>query len=293
MIPFVSIGLISFYSMDSILSNKVRTGYENNLAQVEKSLENTFSNLNHVSQQLAFEGTIGQEFDRLLSSSESFKRSQIMDQLKTQLSLVTFTNPNIGLIFYYFMSDKGIMFENYPVKDNFNLDELPLLAQYYGISYYGPHISNSRLDNQYVLSTLRKVDLPDRNDVYIYIESGLYLTQNLLSSDQSGNTVSHIILDNNGKIVYSELPNQYQMNDFFADKRSGTVSGSDKANYWFKIKSEQGWSIISMISKSKYDMEINRWYVQMAVFSLIFVMVALGLAVLLWKNAIQTSEEIR
>ncbi|MFC5469120.1 sensor histidine kinase [Cohnella suwonensis] len=283
MIPFVSIGIISFYSIDSILSNKVRKGYENNLAQVEMSLENTFSNLNHVSQQLAFEGTIGQQLGQLLSTREPFERSQITEQLKSQLSLVTFTNPNIGLILYHFTSDKSIKFENFPVKDDFDLDKLPLLAQYYGISYYGPHISNSRLDNQYVLSALRKVDLPDRDDVYIYIESGLHLTQNLLDSDQYGNAVSHLILDNNGRIAYTELPDQYRRNEIFADNRGGMMSGSDDANYWFKIKSAQGWSIVSIVSKTKYDMEINRWYVQMAVFSLFFVLIAFGLAVLLWK----------
>lgn len=283
MIPFVSISLISLLTMDSILSNKVRKGYENNLVQVKISFENTFSNLNHVSQQLAFEGTIGQQLNQLLFTREPFERSQITKQLKSQLSLVTFTNPNIGMVLYYFTSDKSIMFENFPVKDGFNPDKLPLLAHYYGISYYGPHNSNSRFDNQFVLSALRKVDLPDHDDVYIYIESGLHLTQNLLESNQYGNALSHLILDNDGRIAYSEIPDQYRRNEIFPDHRSGLVSGSDKANYWFKIKSAQGWSIVSIVPKTIYNKEIHRWYIQMAFFSFFFVLIASVLALLLWK----------
>lgn len=283
MIPFVSISLISLLTMDSILSNKVRKGYENNLVQVKISFENTFSNLNHVSQQLAFEGTIGQQLNQLLFTQEPFERSQITKQLKSQLSLVTFTNPNIGMVLYYFTSDKSIMFENFPVKDGFNPDKLPLLAHYYGISYYGPHNSNSRFDNQFVLSALRKVDLPDHDDVYIYIESGLHLTQNLLESNQYGNALSHLILDNDGRIAYSEIPDQYRRNEIFPDHRSGLVSGSDKANYWFKIKSAQGWSIVSIVPKTIYNKEIHRWYIQMAFFSFFFVLIASVLALLLWK----------
>ena len=283
LIPFVSIGLISFYSINSILTNKVKTGYENSLAQVESALENTFSNLNHVSQQLAFEGTVGQQLEQLLAGGYPFERSQIMENLKSQLSLITFTNPNIGLTLYYFAKDRSIQFENFPVKSDFQMDQLPLLAQYYGISYYGPHVSNNRFDNQFVLSALRKVELPSRNDGYVYIESGLHLTQNLLQGDPYGSGATHLILDNNGRIAYSELPEQYKRNAIFPDQRDGVTSGSDKSNYWFKIKSQQGWSIVSVIPKVVYDKELNRWYVQMQILALVFLLLAVFLAFALWK----------
>ncbi|WP_325050445.1 sensor histidine kinase [Cohnella endophytica] len=250
---------------------------------MEMSLENTFTNLNHVSQQLAFEGTIGQELNELLLSQKPFERSQITEQLKSQMSLVTFTNPNIGLVLYFFTSNNSIMFENSPVKDGFSLEKLPLMAKYYGISYYGPHISNSRFDNQFVLSALRKVDLPNHDDVYIYIESGLHLTQNLFDSNQYSSDLSHLILDNDGRIAYTDLPEQYRRNDIFSNNQSGMASGSDNANYWFKIKSAQGWSIVSVVPKTKYNMEINRWYVQMTIFTLFFTLIVFLLAILLWK----------
>ncbi|OXM83503.1 sensor histidine kinase [Paenibacillus rigui] len=283
LIPFISIGLISYYTIYSLLTNKIQSGIQSNLKQVELSLENTISNLNHVSQQLAFQGTVGKKLDQLLGANQPFERSYIADELKNELSLVTFTNPSIGLTMYYFKQDGSYIFENSGVKSNFSLDTMPLLAQYYGISYYGPHISNNRFDNQYVLSALRKVDLPERDDVYVYIESGFRLTQNILNNNQFGGTVSHLILDNDGRIAYSEVTDAFPRDSLFSSFAGGEKSGSLHGYLWFKETSNQGWSVISIIPKVDYNKEMNRWFVQILLIALLFVAISLLLAWLLWK----------
>jgi two-component system sensor histidine kinase YesM len=282
LIPFVSIGLISYYTIYSLLTNKIQTGIQSNLKQVELSLENTISNLNHVSQQLAFQGTVGKKLDQLLSTSQPFERSQVTDELKDVLSLVSFTNPSTGLTLYYFKNDGTYNFENFGVKDNFSLDKLPLLAEYYGISYYGPHISNNRFDNQYVLSALRKVDLPERDDVYVYIESGFRLTQSILNNDQFGGKPSHIILDNNDRVAYSEVADIFPRDSIFYSS-IGEKSGTQNGYYWFKEKSNQGWSIISLIPKADYNKEMNRWFVQILLIALVCLGISLLLGWLLWN----------
>jgi two-component system sensor histidine kinase YesM len=283
LIPFVSIGLISYYTIYSLLTNKIQTGIQSNLKQVELSLENTISNLNHVSQQLAFGGTVGQKLDQLLSTTQPFERLKVTDELKDVLSLVSFTNPSIGLTLYYFKNDRTYSFENQGVKDSFSLDKLPLLAEYYAISYYGPHISNNRSDNQYVLSAVRKVDLPERDDVYVYIESGFRLTQSILNTDQFGGTSFHLILDNNDRIAYSEAADSFPRDSYFSHFSNGEKSGKHNGYYWFKEKSNQGWSVISLIPTADYNKEMNRWFVQVLLIAVIFLGVSLLLGWLLWK----------
>jgi two-component system sensor histidine kinase YesM len=285
LIPFISIGLISYYTIYSILTNKIQSGIQNSLKQVELSLENTISNLNHVSQQLAFEGSVGKKLDQLLSAADDqpFERVKMKNDLKEELSLLTFTNPSIGLTLYYFQKDHSYDLENSGVKNSFTPEKLPLLAQYSGISYYGPHVSNNRFDNQYVLSALRKVELPNRDDVYVYIETGFHLTQSILNTDQTGGKNSHIFLDNNGRIAYSELPNTFAVDatfpGFAKEKSSGTLGGF----YWFRQVSNQGWSIVSVIPKADYNKEMNRWFAQILLFSLVFLGMSLLFAWLLWK----------
>lgn len=281
--PFVIIGLISYYAIYSILTNKIQTGIQSNLKQVEQSLENTIGNLNHVSQQLAFEGTVGRKLDEYLSAATQYQRFELHEKLKEELRLITFTNPTIGLTFYYFGKDGTYDFENLGVRSGFSPEKLPLLAEYSSISYYGPHVSNNNSDNQYVLSALRKVELPGRDDVYVYIESGFRLTQNILSNNPFSEGVSHLILDNDGRIAYSETPDIFPMNarapDFLHTGKSGTYNG----HYWFKEKSNQGWSVITVIPKAIYNKEKNRWLAQILFFSFLFAAVSVLLGWLLWK----------
>lgn len=285
LIPFICIVLISYYTIYSILTNKIQNGIQSNLKQVELSLESTISNLNHVSQQLAFAGSVGKKLDQMLAlpTSQSFERSQMISNLKDELSLVTFTNPNIGLTLYYFQNDHTYDLENVGVKDNFSPEKLPLLAEYSGISYYGPHISNNRFDNNFVLSALRKVDLPQRDDVFVYIETGFHLTQNILNTDQFGGGNYHIFLDNNGRIAFSELPNTFVKDTIFPNFSKDKTYGKQNEYYWFRQASNQGWSIVSVIPKADYNKEMNQWFFQILLFALIFLGLSLLMAWLLWK----------
>ncbi|MDF2648360.1 MAG: sensor histidine kinase [Paenibacillus sp.] len=285
LIPFICIVLISYYTIYSILTNKIQSGIQSNLKQVGLSLESTISNLNHVSQQLAFAGSVGKKLDQMLSlpASQSYERSQMIRELKDELSLVTFTNPNIGLTLYYFQNDHTYDLENSGVKENFSPEKLPLLAAYSGISYYGPHLSNNRFDNNFVLSALRKVDLPLRDDVYVYIETGFHLTQNILNNDQFGGGNSHIFLDNNGRIAFTELPDAFAKDTIFPNFSKEEIFGTYNEFYWFRQASNQGWSIVSVIPKADYNKEMNQWFAQILLFSLVFLGLSVLMAWLLWK----------
>ena len=281
LIPFAGITLVSYYTIYSIVTDKIQTGLQSNLKQVKLSLENTISSLNHTSQQLSYEGSVGRKLDELLSSNDPFQRSQMTADIKRELSVINFTNPSVGLTMYYFLDDHTYDFENYSIKPGFSTEQLPLLASYYKISYFGPHISNSRFDNQYVLSAMRKADLPNRDDAYVYVETSFNLTRNLLSNDQNGGQIFHIFTDNAGRIAYSEVPDVFVKDTHFQGfgKERQKIDGY----YWFKETSNQGWSILSVVPIEYYNKELNRWFVQIVLFLLLFVTVALLLAWLLWK----------
>lgn len=284
LIPFICTCYLSYKTINSILNTKLQTGIQSNLKQVMLSLENTLSNLNHVSQQLAFEGNIGKQLEQFMIADQPYDRSYLTDQIKYQLNLVTFTNPNIGLTMYYFHNDRSFLFETTGVKESFNIDRLPVIASYYGITYYGPHPSNDRFNDQYVLSALRKVELPEREDAYVYIESGFKLTQSILDLDGVSKNASHLILDNNGRISYSELKDVFPENTMFPGLQSPSLgSGETSEYYWYRQISNQGWSVVSLISKADYNKEKNRWIVQMLALFLLFTIVSLVFGWLLWK----------
>ena len=205
------------------------------------------------------------------------------DELKSELSVVTFTNPNIGLTLYYFQKDGTTQFGNFPIKDHFSPESLPVLFQTYGIKYYGPHISMNRFDDQLVLSALRRVQLPERDDVYIYVESGFRLTQDNLGYSQYNGALSHLILDGEGNIVYSEIPEAMKVGENFssltADPAKDGYPGVSLVQGGFITEMERRFShFAGSISAGE-----NQWLLQILLVALFFLGFTVFLAWLLWK----------
>jgi two-component system, sensor histidine kinase YesM len=283
LVPYASITVLSYLTISSILSNKIQSGIQDSLKQAQLFLENSISNLNHISQQLTLEGSVGAMLERYLTNLNPFERSMLKRDIRNELNVIAFTNPNVGLIMYYFKDGSGSRdLETSPVKEHFTPSGLPLLAAYYGISYFGPHISNDRFSGQYVISALRKIDFPDRDDVYVYLESGFKLTRNILNSDRVGINSFHLLLDNDGRISYSEVPTAFPVDSPFAPGTSA-ASGLAKNFYWFKATSNQGWSLVSLVTQAEYNKEKDRWIDQIVLLSLVFLVFSIFLAGVLWE----------
>lgn len=295
LVPFLCVFIVSYHTMATILSTNLENGVRSNLRQIQLSLEHTISNLNHVSQQLSYKGSVGKKLEHYLAATESFERVQLAEEIRTELNLITFTNPNIGLVFYYFADDNKFIFQNTGVKDEWSLDNLPLLDDYYQITYFGPHISNERYNNQYVISALRKIDLPERDDVYVYIETAFALTQNILANDRFARDLLHLILDKEDRIAYSEVQDLYPVNEYF--RTNVADSGQSQRYYWFKGKSNQGWSVMTLIPINEYNKEKNRWVVRMVNLSLVFGLLSMAVSWFLWRMVYrplqQFNQEIR
>jgi two-component system sensor histidine kinase YesM len=73
-IPFICLGIISFSTIDSILSNKVEGAIQSRLKQDLISMENTLNNMNHVSQQLAFGGATNRLLEELQVEKDPYER---------------------------------------------------------------------------------------------------------------------------------------------------------------------------------------------------------------------------
>ncbi|SFF08668.1 two-component system, sensor histidine kinase YesM [Paenibacillus algorifonticola] len=283
LVPFICVALLSYHTMSSILSGNLESSVRSNLKQAELSLEKTISNLNHVSQQLALQGSIGKKVDSLLSSDNQFERAVLTEEINTELNLISFTNPTIGLMMYYSQAKGTYMFNSTIVKEDYEINGLPLLAEYFRISYFGPHISNERYNDEYVISALRKVDLPgDPDDMYVYVESGFKMTPSIFENKLEGASY-YLILDNDKRIAYSDVPADFAMNQYFNDSRGNNGSGLLNGYYWFESTSNQGWSVVSLIPKDEYNKEKNRWVIQMIYLFLLFLAVSLLIAWFLWK----------
>lgn len=284
LIPFVCLGVVSFYTIDSIISNKVESSVQSSLKQEVLAMENTLNNLNHVSQQLAFGGGTNRLIEQLNQETEPYEKLRLRNEIKTELNVVTFSNPNVGLTMYYYPDEDRYDFENFFVRESrFDPEELPLMVKYPEITYFGPHLSKNRSINQQVFSTMRKVNMSGQN-VYLYIETGFNVLNNLLEpEDGQAPERRLLILDNDDRIVFSQRSDIFPQQQVFPRDTMETVTGTHEQYAWYVETSNQGWSLVSVLPKDELNREKNQWLMQIVAFSVFFLLTAVLTAWVLWK----------
>ncbi|RJX38990.1 sensor histidine kinase [Paenibacillus pinisoli] len=281
--PFICLGLTSFYTIDSIIGNKVEGALQSNLKQDLMSLENMLNNLNHVSQQLAYGGSTNRLIEQLEVENDPYERLRLNNEIRSELNNITFSNPNIGLLMYYAPDTGEYEFENFRVRGDFHPDRLPLMEEYPEITYYGPHLSYNGSINQYVFSIMRKVTLPDQN-LYLYIETGRNaLTTLFAPQNHKEGSRRLLLLDNEGQVAFSEVNEVFEERTPFPHREAAPSSGTSGGYFWSKEVSNQGWSLVSVVPQNEINQERNRWLLQIAGFFLLFLILAVFAAWLLWK----------
>ncbi len=271
---------ISYFTMTNILTNKLHDTFNSNLKQIRLSLDNTINDMNYVSQQISFSNNLAFNLENYLSNDPSFERTTSYEEIKDELNTIMFTNPSIGLSLLYIENSDEILFYSHGLKEPFSKEIGPLLNEGYHMNNYGPHLSKERFQDKYVLSTLRKLDINYRSDIYIYLESNLDLTTDLLEVDNVLNDTEYILINKEQEIIYSENAN------FMVGQTFDTTVESDRKHgyYWFEETSEAGWGIIALIPIAKYNSEVNQWIQVMIYIVLIFVLISLMASFMLWKN---------
>ncbi|MDR9856930.1 histidine kinase [Paenibacillus sp. VCA1] len=256
LLPLAILGGITYYSMLSLLENKTEASVISHLHEVRMSLDNTFSQMNHVSQQLAFDGKVGQDVERYLQAN-AYGKKALQDEIKRELGVISFTNPNLGMIFYFSNETNERFFENYMADPSFSLTKLPLLLQANRIAYYGPHKSFNPLDGHLVFSAVRKVDLKERDDIYVYIETNYKWVEALIRNREGAEGYEHLIVDGGGRIAFTEAEGAFPKGGHFPDIQE--EKKRIKGYYAFSEPSNQGWRVVTVISKSSYEHEVNKW----------------------------------
>lgn len=272
--------ILSYFTMSNMLTNKLQDTFHSNLKQIRLSLENTIDDMNYVSQQIAFSKNLAFNLENYLTDDPSFERAHAYDEIKNELNTIIFTNPNIGLSLLYVEKNDDILFYSQGLAAPFSMDIEPVLYQGYQMNNYGPHRSKERYQDKYVLSTLRKLDMHHPSDIYIYLESNLDLTTDLLEVNNVLNDTEYILINKEREIIYSENE------DFIAGQIFDTEEDSRRKEgyYWFEETTEAGWGIVALIPAAQYNAEVNQWIQIMIYIVLIFVIISLIASFILWKN---------
>lgn len=285
MLPLVLLAVITYYTTYSIMVNKIETGIGAALKQEATGLENTLNNLMFASKQFAVDGQVVEEVFEYLRTQDTFHKSELQDDINKKMNIVNYTNPNLGLMYYYLPgSDTPVLFENLVVTPRFDIERAKPFTHFQGATFFGPHKTfYSRSDNL-VFSLTRNVSTNNGQKLMVYLETNFSLVQNILNDETYGLKVSHVLMDRDSQVVY--MKNTEGFTDTELSHLKTGIAGTDKTDGFrlFTYKSEQGWELIAAIREVVINSEIHKWFYQIFLLLIAAVLFALILAYLIWRS---------
>ncbi|SFJ22337.1 two-component system, sensor histidine kinase YesM [Paenibacillus sp. UNC496MF] len=285
LLPLAVLGVMTYYSIYSILTNKIQSGISASLNQEAATLENTINNLDFASKQFALDGQIVDEVGSFLQEKQVYKKSQLMASINEKINLVNFTNPVLGVTAYVEPGlDDPVLFTNFSLSRDFGTDKLPPFMSYNGASYFGPHKTMYSSSNNFVFSSLRVVRVPGAKDVYIYLETNYNLFAKILSERSYGMRVTHLLVNEHGDMTYVEnkdMPREALDVSWTDDASPHKISGG---YHLFRYKSPQGWQLIAAVKQSTFNSEIYSWLYKLFFVALATLVFSVLLALFIWKQ---------
>ncbi len=266
-----------------MIDNKWRDNARSHLGQIELSMNHTLDILEQVSHQFNYPRAIALNLSEYLETEDVAKRTSLKEQVQQELEYISYTNSNIGLTAYIDENGESL-FHNVSLTKRVDVNQMQPLYQYDRTSFFGPHMSNSRLHSQMVISMVREIDLPSDETIYIYLESHYTFGKSLVQRrNEEGNNSFYLILDDQGRIAYSELSSLFPRNSAFHENDDGSNYGVTQNYYWFLETNNHGWSVVSLIPLMEFNKEKNTWMKQIFLLAIVFGVLSILIALLVWK----------
>ena len=278
LITFLLANIVSYYTIYSILYNKIARNIELQLEQVARELDLAIDNLLSVASQLSYGGIVSNDLANFLSTDSYSSKRLHSDNIESYLSLIDHTNPTAGLHFYYRTDSDDVLFANAPIEPGFRLDSLPVMTDETLFAFYGPHRSFSRETDEQVISVSRPVNLWREYGVRLYLESSAETLTRILRPEQFGMPASYAIVGSGGSVVYSGMPEMLAEGGKYGGNLK-TTSGA----YVFETTSPYGWTLVAAFDRSVFNEEIARWLVRVAALGALVMIVSLLVGYFVWR----------
>lgn len=278
LIPLTLLGGASYYSIYSLLENRVEKGIRSNLELEMTSFDNIMNSLDFASKQLAF-GSTGKKVQTFISSTPSVKAA-LLKEVNESLQSILYTNAMIGTMFYFVPDTSEYVFDYYIVDKEKDPFSFPLISSKPKVSYYAFHPSMTIFEPNPVLSIIRQGNnTEDNHPMYVYLETSPSASRSIFRSEQYGMPVSHMLINEAGAVVYSSNPG-------FVNP--GAQLNADKllaSGYRTYIQdSKNGWKLVAVIDENDITEDIQKWLLQYWLISMFAICASLLLAWFIWRT---------
>ncbi|WP_168118556.1 histidine kinase [Paenibacillus sp. HB172176] len=248
---------VSYNAIYTMQRDKIKTSMAFDLDQQTSKLNQMYTNLLQVTQQMTPEGTVGNLMDAYILTKDTYSQRILSRDIAYNIGLITFSNPAMELVMYYDPASGETPYSNLPLRGDFELHDLPSVADTGELSYQSPHRSLCRFSDDLVISVTREVEFSDGTQLIVYVEakSDSAITMNT-PSDNVMMPYTLAFTDTKGFITYSSN------RDAIADGQHLVMSGQSgemEGYIWNRMTGDYGYGISLLLPVSYYNHELYTW----------------------------------
>lgn len=284
LVPTIILGTMSTIAVFKISQTRIDKGIQNNVTLIRKSLENALESLEYASRQFSPSGNIGNKLDEYFEQADGFQRYVVNKNVREYVSMMNFSNKNLGIVFYYLPDEEQFLFENSHINAALNPLEFPVLSESNGGVYSAPHHTMYSTGGNIVFSFTKRITGKHYDsNIYVYLETAFDMFRDLLSDEQYGLPVNHLLLNDQNEIVYSDNWEEFPVGGVLPFTDTEEIV-KDNNQLMFYNQSQQGWSIVASVNADSYYREIYAWFAGYLLVGVVSVGVSILLGWFIWKN---------
>ncbi|QJC51514.1 sensor histidine kinase [Paenibacillus albicereus] len=283
LLSMLLIGGLSYYSMQSVLRNKVEKGVQLNVRQVAGEIGNAIQNLESAAKQMAISGTAAGRLKDYMAST-GYAKVQNKQDLDDLLGSISYSNASLGLIGYFDPKNGEMLLSTQLARPDAQPDSFTALSAKGSLEVQGIHPSLYLYGSkQLVLSVIQPVQLQadSPRQAYAYAETNYNVVDQLLSDGRYGFPARYILADKQGRIVYSQL-DAYPVGSQ-ADIGFESVSDERTGLVLFHEASSEGWHLLLAVDPGFYRSELDQWLGRFIVFAALCLVISLAAALFVWR----------
>lgn len=249
-------GLVMLNFVVNEVDQRLYNAYDANHKQIQYALENAINSLSSISHSFTPYGNLGESIMEYSQGDiSSSRQSELLIEMKKEMNVLLFANINIGTCAICNFEFNENIISTMPIKADFDSVDLPVLFISNQLTYFGPHESSRKFNNDYVLSCVRLINPNEDNSTYVYAETDFSVIQKILDYDKKlDNEIAHLIVDSNNNVVFSDNPEVHSEVYKYSD-----IINEIKDYHILRTENVQGWSFVTLVNR--FTIKRERWLV--------------------------------
>jgi two-component system sensor histidine kinase YesM len=281
--PLVLTGGISYLSLKKVLESSVVNSIRAAVRQNRSQADAMVSVLDSITQLAVMEFVSEGEVERYVAARSAIELLRASGDIKKSLTLLSFANPDIGLIVLYDLGTGTIITQSAAARENVDIGRMPVLLHRNTFTAFGPSPTLQRNLSDLVFSAARLIPNSAGRQLYLYFEMGRTSLGALLDSRQYGISAAHVFVSMDGFVTFSQDPAEFPPGSSRADAGAGSSWYYEGSRVIFPERAEAGWRMLVTFPRREFDGERMRWLAGLLLAGLLSLSASLLIALFIWR----------